>query len=105
MPPLSELITHGARWTHAAEWPAGGSGFAAITRIRGGASPGVRLDDTRMRRSTQRSDAADYVAGFSHTETCLRLSLVNGSRVQSLQRSRRLMPASWAIRSSSDGQT
>ena len=42
-------------------------------------------------------------AGFSQTETCLRLSLVNGSRVQPLQRSRSLIPASCAIRSSSAG--
>ena len=44
-------------------------------------------------------------AGFSHTETCAVLSLVNGSRFQLLQRSRRAIPASRAIRSSSDGQT
>ena len=41
--------------------------------------------------------------GFSHTETCARLSLVNGSRFQPLQRSRKLIPASSAIRSSSEG--
>ena len=43
--------------------------------------------------------------GFSQTETCLRLSLVKGSRFQSAQRSRRRMPASSAIRSSSAGHT
>ena len=44
-------------------------------------------------------------AGFSQTETCLRLSLVNGSRFQPPQRSRSVIPASRAIRSSSDGHT
>jgi hypothetical protein len=44
-------------------------------------------------------------AFFSHTETCVVLSLVKGSRFQPLQRSRRVMPASRAIRSSSDGHT
>ena len=39
--------------------------------------------------------------GFSQTETCDVLSLVNGSRFQPPQRSRRLIPASSAIRSSS----
>jgi hypothetical protein len=43
--------------------------------------------------------------GFSHTDTWLVLSLVKGARAQSLQRSRRVMPARRAIRSSSDGQT
>ena len=42
-------------------------------------------------------------AGFSHTETCERLSVVKGSRFQPAQRSRNRSPASWAIRSSSDG--
>jgi hypothetical protein len=39
------------------------------------------------------------------TDTCCLLSLVKGSRVQSLQRSRRVIPASRAMRSSSDGQS
>jgi hypothetical protein len=43
--------------------------------------------------------------GFSQTEMCCRLSLVKGSRFQPFQRSRRVMPASCAIRSSSVGQT
>ena len=43
--------------------------------------------------------------GFSHTETCLSLSLVKGRRCQSSHRSRSVMPASCAMRSSSDGQT
>jgi hypothetical protein len=42
---------------------------------------------------------------FSQTETCLVLSLVNGSRFQPLQRSRSVIPASRAIRSSSEGHT
>ena len=44
-------------------------------------------------------------AGFSQTEMCARLSLVNGSLCQPLQRSRKRMPAIWAIRSSSAGHT
>ncbi len=44
-------------------------------------------------------------AVFSQTETCLVLSLVNGSRFQPLQRSRSVIPASRAIRSSSEGHT
>lgn len=43
--------------------------------------------------------------GFSQTETCWALSLVNGCRCQPLHRSRRLIPASSAIRSSSAGHT
>ena len=46
-----------------------------------------------------------YAAGFSHTETCWRLSPVNGSRRHPSQRSRRRRPASRAIRSSSAGHT
>ena len=42
---------------------------------------------------------------FSHTEMCFVLSLVNGSRFQPLQRSRSVIPAIRAIRSSSAGQT
>jgi hypothetical protein len=44
-------------------------------------------------------------AVFSQTETCLVLSLVNGSRLQPPQRSRSVIPASRAIRSSSEGHT
>ncbi len=39
------------------------------------------------------------------TEMCSRLSFVKGSRFQLLQRSRKVSPASRAIRSSSDGHT
>jgi SAM-dependent methyltransferase len=46
---------------------------------------------------------AAQAAGFSQTETCLRLVPVNGSRCQLLQRSRSLIRASCAIRSSSEG--
>lgn len=53
---------------------------------------------------TRRSLRAVY-AVFSQTETCSRLSLVKDSRFQVLQRSRKVMPASRAIRSNSDGQT
>jgi len=41
---------------------------------------------------------------FSHTETCFVLSAVNGERSQSAQRSRSSIPASRAMRSSSEGQ-
>jgi hypothetical protein len=41
----------------------------------------------------------------AQTEMCLVLSLVNGERSQSLQRSRSRIPASLAMRSSSAGQT
>ena len=44
-------------------------------------------------------------AVFSHTDTWALLSLVKGVRAQSLQRSRKVIPASRAMRSSSDGQT
>ena len=44
-------------------------------------------------------------APFCHTEMCSVLSLVNGARDQALQRSRNVIPASRAIRSSSAGQT
>ena len=47
---------------------------------------------------------ARYVARC-HTEMWVLLSLVNGARCQSLQRSRKVIPASRAIRSSSDGHT
>ena len=52
-----------------------------------------------------RSRCCAYTPGFSQTETCLRLSLVNGSRFQSPQRSRNVIPAICAMRSSSDGHT
>ena len=42
---------------------------------------------------------------LAQTETCLVLSLVKGSRFQLDQRSRRVIPASRAMRSSSDGHT
>jgi hypothetical protein len=45
------------------------------------------------------------MTGFSQMETCLRLSLVKGSRFHPPQRSRSLIPASCAIRSSSAGHT
>ncbi len=45
------------------------------------------------------------LVGFSQTDTCFVLSLVNRSRVHPSHRSRSRIPASWAIRSSSDGHT
>jgi hypothetical protein len=44
-------------------------------------------------------------AGFSQTDTWVVLALVNGARVQSLQRACNDIPASRDIRSSSDGHT
>ena len=46
-----------------------------------------------------------YSAGFSQTETCARLSAVNGAPVHPLHRSRSRKAASLAIGSSSEGQT
>ncbi len=46
-----------------------------------------------------------YAGGVCQTGTWLRLSRVKGSRVQDSQRSRSLIPASCAIRSSSAGHT
>ncbi len=54
--------------------------------------------------SVSHDDRPRY-AVFFQTETCEVLSLVKGSRVQPLQRSRKVMPAIRAIRSSSDGHT
>ena len=72
----------------------------------------AREERERLRRAEARGRPTDeqhsgHVAdrGFSQTETCFVLSLVNGSRVQLLQRSRSARPASRAIRSSSDGHT
>jgi hypothetical protein len=66
----------------------------------------------RARRATtaelgDRSSGASTAgyAAFSQTETWLLLSLVKGSRFQSLHRSRNVRPASRAMRSSSEGQT
>ena len=42
---------------------------------------------------------------FSHTDTCAVLSPVNGSRRHPAHRSRNVMPASRAMRSSSEGHT
>jgi diadenosine tetraphosphate (Ap4A) HIT family hydrolase len=55
-------------------------------------------------RSFPRGACADSFY-FCQTETCLVLSPVNASRFQPPQRSRSVMPASLAIRSSSDGHT
>jgi hypothetical protein len=47
---------------------------------------------------------AMHYPGFCHTEMWLRLALVKGRRRQSSQRWHRVIPASRAIRSSSEGQ-
>jgi hypothetical protein len=53
--------------------------------------------------SDERTLAQPSAYGFSQTEMCLALAAVNGLRAQSLQRSRSLIPAIRAIRSSSAG--
>ena len=90
--------------------------------VAGGASssrPGIRhLHPGKDRRSPEEvrgdREASPVLSAacpglrysvFSQTETWLLLSLVNGSRCQLLQRSRKVIPASRAIRSSSDGHT
>ena len=64
--------------------------------------PAAPITVTRLRSHVPRPAQG---LSFSQTETCFVLSLVNGSRVQLLQRSHSVMPASRAIRSSSDGHT
>lgn len=61
-------------------------------------------NDTKGGRRLKPDPISSY-AVFSQTEMWLLLALVKGSRFQSLQRSRKVMPASRAIRSSSDGHT
>ncbi len=65
------------------------------------------LQEEAGRSLLERPDlaAVDRYAPFFHTETCLVLSLVKGSRFQPLQRSLRVIPARRAIKSSSDGHT
>ena len=69
-------------------------------------APRARLAAGRRgaRHCACRTGLSGY-AGFSQTETCVPLSLVNGSRLQSLQRSRKLISAICAMRSSSAGHT
>jgi hypothetical protein len=57
-----------------------------------------------MKRGSAESVVRRY-AVFVQTETWEVLSLVNGARAHPLQRSRRVMPAIRAMRSSSDGHT
>ena len=59
----------------------------------------------REERAGEEEERAHAEAGFSQTEMCFVLSLVNGSRFQPLQRSRSVIPARRAIRSSSAGHT
>lgn len=58
----------------------------------------------RPRPPTLPAPGRDFYA-FSQIEMCIVLSLVKGSRSQPLQRSRKVIPAMRAIRSSSDGHT
>ena len=85
----------------------------ARTRTSTSSSPTVGLSISRSSRTsgepylswtiafiaTARAYATE-TATFSQTDTCLSLSLVNGSRFHPPQRSRNLIPASRAIRSS-----
>jgi hypothetical protein len=92
-------------------------GAGSVVRIatpRGGsvglfAGPDPEAESVTRRAERAEPEPSPYpregVAVFSQTETCLVLSLVNGSRFQPLQRSRSVIPASRAIRSSSDGHT
>ena len=62
----------------------------------------VRVEHIGLRRWPR---VAMRYGAFSQTETCDVLSAVNGERFQPAQRSRSDRPASWAMRSSSDGHT
>ena len=62
---------------------------------------GLVLRPVRVKRAAERIDYETFV----HTEMWLVESLVNEPLFQSLQRSRRVIPARRAMRSSSDGQT
>ena len=64
-----------------------------------------RFELVRQWGMTLDGDRVEEPAGFSQTETCLVLSLVNGSPFQPPKRSRSFIPARRAIRSSSAGQT
>ena len=64
-----------------------------------GRGPGQQPCGPPPRTRTRRYGA------FCHTEMLRLLSPVNGARCQSPQRARKVIPASRAIRSSSDGHT
>jgi hypothetical protein len=66
--------------------------------------PGAQGGKHLPSRNDASVDPADYVSGFFHTDTCSALALVNGSRFRPLH-SRNRMPASSAIKSSSEGHT
>ena len=70
-------------------------------------APNMPLAARALERVTRArlKPAARADQALRQTETCLALSLVNGARRQPPQRSRSVIPASRAIRSSSDGQT
>jgi hypothetical protein len=74
---------------------------ACVRTLRLTGSPGFDVGSV----TTRHPAGLAYAPGFSQTDTCQSLSLVNASLSQLLHRSRSLMPASFAIRSSSDGQT
>jgi len=71
----------------------------AIERVIDGGKPRM------LEVVVSHGSSAGGQAGFCQTEMCEVLSLENGVRVQSPQRSRSRIPARRAIRSSSDGHT
>ena len=99
---LIPTITDAATRTTAGKYPVThilpGSGFH---EARGTVPATV----TFILRAASCADGIHRQTAFCHTEMWLLLSLVKGSRFQLLQRSRRVIPASRAMRSSSAGQT
>ena len=84
----------------------GGSAFGATTGAGPSSAPWLcGLTSLSAGQLRVRDPEPGRYADFSQTDTCCLLSLVKGARVQSLQRSRKVMPASRAMRSSSDGHT
>ncbi len=86
----------------------GGVGHFPSRRLTGSRSATPRVESVCSSSACSRcaGGANDHgFGGFSQTETWLWLSPVNGVRFQSAHRSRRLIPASRAMRSSSDGHT
>jgi len=73
-----------------------------IAAIERSAASGARV---RAQLAPGRPSVSPQTTGFCQTETCLSLSLVNGSRFHPPQRSRSSIPASRAMRSSSEGHT
>ncbi len=100
-PALLHAIRSRAQWDAAVTWrlraPGLGCLAAALPARASGTRPATRSPAECRGHAGRES--------FAQTETWLLLSLVNGERSQSPQRSRSVIPASRAMRSSSDGQT